>query len=147
MKQTKRLVYVKGLKAALKTINVELRDQYSWIAKTENSFVFTAEINHIDQDRNRYSHNDGTFHKVVAPLSVKDGVAQTTVRHAKELFDAISLSLNSGLKCRLLFVKGTKYSIDQKDGIRAAVDPDNWMVRELSGNVEAGFSFILERVE
>jgi len=147
MKQTKPLVYIKGLKAALKTINIELRDQYSWIAKTENSFVFTAEIDHIDKQKNKYSHKDGTFHKVVEPLSVQNGVAQTTVRHAKELFDAVSLALDSELKCRLLFVKGTKYSTNQKDGVRAAIDSDNWMVRQLSGSVEEEFSFVLERVE
>mgnify|MGYP000426774161 CR=1 FL=1 len=134
------------MKASLKAINANQRDQYSWIAKTEDYFVFTAEIDHIDKKGNKYNHKAGWFHKVIPPLSTKNGDASGTVSHAKELFNAINDTYSSENKCRLLLVKGTKYGTTD-GGIRAAIDPDFWMVRELSGNVGDGFSFVLERTE
>ncbi len=142
---TQPLTYIKGLKDALKTINANQRDQYSWMAKTEHHFVFTAEIDHIDKEGNRYDHKKGRFHKVVPQLSSENGDAPLTISHAKELFDAINDSVSSKNRCRLLLVKGTKYGTT-KGGIRAAIDPDFWMVGELSGSVEDGFSFVLLRV-
>ena len=116
------------------------------MAKTKDTFVFTAEIDHENNARNQYDHMEGIFHKKVLPRSVRNGVSAPTVRHANELFDAVSQAFSTGLRCRLMLVKGTRYAI-AKAQIRAAVDGDYWVVKELSGNVSDGFEFVLIRVE
>ena len=138
--------YIKGLGAALKTINASRGDQYSWIAKTEDSYVFTAEIDHQDKDNNVYSHPDGTFNKNVRPISKELGDAHPTVRHAVELYEAIKESFEKQLKCNLALVKGTLYGTSE-GGIKAAIDGNFWQVKEFSGNVKEGFHFLLIRVE
>ena len=62
------------------------------------------------------------------------------------MFDAVSQAFSTGLKCKLMLVKGTKYGTTQ-GGVKAAGDGDHWLVRELSGNVSDGFEFVLVRVE
>ena len=134
------------MRAALKTIGAKQRDQYSWIAKTDETFVFTAETDHIHKDRNIYNHKQGVFHKKVRALSVSDGEAALTVSHAKELYEAINQAFDTDLKCRLMLLKGTKYGTS-KGGVKAAVDGDYWVVKEVSGTVVDGFEFILVRTE
>lgn len=80
------------------------------------------------------------------PLSVSDGEAALTVSHAKELFDAVNQAFETNLKCRLLLLKGTKYGTST-GGVKGAVDGDHWIVRQVSGTVDEGFEFILERVK
>ena len=53
IKPTKKLTYIKGLRAALKTIDAKHSDLYSWMAKTDQTFVFTPEIDHIEKDMQR----------------------------------------------------------------------------------------------
>lgn len=138
------VVYIKGLKAAYKSINASQRDQYSWIAKTQDHFVFTAEIDHTDKEGNKYNHKKGLFSKTVRPLAVKNGDAAMTVSHAKELYNAISETFTLKNKCRLMLVKGTKNGTT-KGGIVAAPDLDLWIVREFTGSLTNGFSFVLEK--
>ena len=139
-------MYIKGLKAAFATIGAKQRDQYSWIARTKNSFVFTAEVDHINKERNIYDHKQGVFHKKVRALSVSDGEAALTVSHAKELHFAVNQAFETNLRCRLLLVKGTKYGTST-GGVKGAVDGDYWIVKQVSGTVDEGFEFILERVK
>jgi hypothetical protein len=108
--------------------------------------VYTAEIDHIDKENNIYNHNDGAFKKYVPPLSKELGHAALSISHAKELFDAVTESFNTSLKCRFLLVKGTKFGTTQGN-IRAAADGDYWQVTELYGSVSEGFGFTVERVE
>ena len=122
------------------------KDQYSWLGRTADSFVFTAEIDHIAPARNRFNHEEGTFQKHVPPLSAKNGDHPLRVRHAQELLDAINQAHSKGMKCHLLLLKGTKYGMT-KGGIKSAVDPDIWIVDKVSGDVSSGFEFVLVRVE
>ena len=133
------------MRAGYKSIGATQNDQYSWLARTADSFVFTAEIDHIDPARNRFSHEDGTFQKQVLPLSVENGDPEFRVRHAQELLDAITKAKSNQMKCRLLLLRGTRYG-KTKGGIKSAVDPESWKVKRLSGDVETGFQFVLERV-
>ena len=146
IKPTKKINYIKTLGAALKTINAERSDQYSWIAKTEESFVFTAEIDHKDRENNIYKHMEGTFHKKVRPISKELGDKHQTIRHAVELYEAINEAFEKELKCNLVLVKGTMYGTYEGE-IKAAIDGDYWKVKEFSGNVAEGFQFLLVRVE
>jgi len=82
----------------------------------------------------------------VLPLSVKSRDAGLRVRHAQELLDAINLAHSKGMKCKLLLLRGTKYGTT-KGGIKSAVDPGDWVVDKVSGNVSSGFEFILMRAE
>jgi len=134
------------LRAALKAIGATQRDQYSWIAKIGETFVFTAEIDHIQKDRNIYDHKQGTFHKKVRAFSGDAGDAALTVSHAKELYDAVQQAFEINLKCKLLLLTGTKYGTT-KGGVKAAIDGDYWVVKEVSGTVAEGFEFILVRTE
>jgi len=136
--------YISGLKAALKTIGAKQRDQYSWIAKTKEHYVFTAEIDHINKENNRYDHIEGIFHKKVRPLSIELGDASLTVSHGKELFDAVNDAFTNNKMCRLLLVKGTKYGTNS-GGVKAIDDPDLWQFSKFEGSVETGFEFILKR--
>ena len=86
------------------------------------------------------------FALAVPPLSVKNGHHPLRVRHAQELLDAVNQAYSNGTTCRLLLLKGTKYGTT-KGGIRAAVDPGDWVVDKVSGDVSCGFEFTLERVE
>ncbi|GDY26632.1 hypothetical protein AHAT_25220 [Agarivorans sp. Toyoura001] len=138
--------FINGLKNALKVYGAAQRDQYSWISKTENHFIFTAEQDHIDKKRNIYKHKDGVFIKKVRPLSKDLGDAPLTVSHGKELFDAINETFASKKECRLLIVKGTKYGTSS-GGVRAVMDHDLWRVSSFSGTVRQGFEFVLERVK
>ena len=146
MERTKELNWIKGLRAGYNTIGATQKDQYSWLARTGDSFVFTAEIDHVAPTRNRFSHEEGTFRKQVLPLSVKNGDHPLRVRHAQELIDAINQAHSNGLKCNLLLLRGTKYGTT-KGGIKSAVDPGNWIVDKVSGDVSSGFQFVLVRVK
>ena len=46
-------------------LSAKQRDQYSWVAKTQDAYVFSAEIDHINPERNVYDHKAGTFRKLV----------------------------------------------------------------------------------
>lgn len=131
----------------MKTIDAKQSGQYSWIAKTEDDkYVFTAEIDHTDKERNVYRHAEGVFTKSVPPVSVESGDTAQTVKHAKELFEALTEAQKESMKCQLILVKGTKNGTTTT-GIRAAIDGDNWMVQALSGSFEEGYEFTLERTE
>ena len=143
---TKPVIYVKGLRAALKSIGATQSDQYSWIGRTDDSYVFTAEIDHIDKDNNQYNHKKGIFKKWVKPLSSSAGIAHETIRHSQELYDAVKHAHKESIKCRLLLVKGTIYGTT-KGGVKAAVDGDRWIVIEYSGNINEGYGFTLVRTE
>lgn len=138
--------YIVGLKAALRKYRAIQRDQYSWIAKTEKYYIFTAEVDHIEPDRNRYNHKGGIFHKTVPALSTELGDAPLTVSHAKELFDAIKETFNKRSFCQLLLVKGTKYG-KTSGGVKAVMDNDLWEVISFSGEVSNGFEFVIERIK
>ncbi|QDP00146.1 hypothetical protein FE810_15790 [Thalassotalea litorea] len=138
--------FINGLKNALKVYGATQRDQYSWISKTENHFVFTAEQDHKDKERNIYNHKDGVFVKKVRALSKDLGDAPLTVSHGKELFDAVNETFTNNNDCRLLIVKGTKYGTSS-GGVRAVMDNDLWRFTSFSGTVEQGFEFVLERVK
>lgn len=115
------------------------------MAKSEECYVYTAEIDHIDKDNNVYNHGEGVFTKYVPPLTKDNGDAALSISHAQELFDAVTDSFSTNLKCRLLLVKGTKFGTSS-GGIKAAADGDYWQVVKLSGSVSSGFGFTLERV-
>ena len=147
MKPTKPLTFVKGMKAGYESIGAKQNEQYSWLGKTKDTYVFTAEIDHIDhidQEDNIYKHMEGTFKKHIRPLSLGLGESPITIRHADELFQAIESAHKDQLKCHLMLLKGTKYG-QTKSGIKAAVDDNYWVVEELSGNVNSGFYFLLKR--
>jgi len=132
-------------RAALKSIGAVLSDPYSWLAKTDDCYVFTAEIDHQDKARNDYRHLEGIFRKEVLPVSASRGDSLPRIRHAQGLYDAVEDAFSSGLKCLLMLEKGTRYGTTP-GGVRAAVDGDNWIVKDLSGDVSSGFEFVLERV-
>ncbi len=146
IKPTRQLKWIVGLKAAFNCIGAYQRGPYSWIGKTVDLFVFTAEIDHIDKQSNIYDHNAGTFEKWVPPLSVTAGDAALSVSHSKELFDAVSETQISNQKCKLLLVRGTKFG-ETRGSIKAAVDGNNWVVTLLEGSADKGYNFKLERAE
>ncbi|TRX52748.1 hypothetical protein [Thalassomonas sp. M1454] len=147
MKPSKPLgKYIDGLKTALKKYSATQRDQYSWIAKTEEHYLFTAETDHIDRENNNYSHGKGIFTKKVRPLSKELGDASLTVSHGKELYDAAKQTFMNGDYCRLLLVKGTKYGTSS-GGVKAVIDNDLWKFSKFEGSVDRGFDFVLERVD
>ena len=137
MSPTNELNWIKGLRAGYKSVGAEQKEQYSWLARTADSFVFNAEIDHIDPDRNQFDFAEGTFHKQVLPLSVEQGDHGLRVRHAQERLDGISQAKAHGMKCRLLLLRGTKNGTT-KGGIHAAGDPGYWVVDEVSGDVWIG---------
>lgn len=143
---TKQLKWMSGQRAALKSIGAAPSDPYSWLARTDDCYVFTAEIDHKDKARNKYRHMDGIFRKEVLPVSASKGDSRPRIRHAQGLYDAVEDALSHELKCQLMLAKGTKYGTTP-GGVRAAVDGDSWIVKELSGDVSSGFVFVLERVE
>ncbi len=145
IRPSKQLKWISGQRAALKSICAVQSDPYSWLAKTDDSYVFTAEIDHQDRARNKYQHLEGVFRKEVPPVSAATGDSLPRIRHAQELFIAVENMHSNGIPCRLLLEKGTKYGTTP-GGIRAAVDEDSWMVTKLSGDVANGFHFVLERV-
>lgn len=128
----------------MKSIGATQSGQYSWVGKTEDAYVFTAEIDHFDKERNQYDHMDGVFSKSVEPLSENDGASPQTIKHSEELFNAVKHAYEAKLRSQLLLVKGTK-SGTSEGGVKAAVDGDGWVVREMSGSVERGYEFVLER--
>ncbi len=145
MRPTKELGdFIKGLKKALKTYSATQRDQYSWIAKTDDRFIFTVELDHKDKENNRYNHLNGIFEKKVRPLSTENGDAALTVSHGKELFEAAQETYKSKAYCKLLLVRGTKYGTDS-GGVRAVMDHDLWKFTKFNGSLEAGFEFVIER--
>ena len=146
MRPTSELDWMKGLRAGYKSLGATQKDQYSWLGRTSDSFVFTAEIDHVDPSNNEFDYQGGTFHKEVLPLSVAQGDHGLRVRHAQELLDAIKQAALEDISCRLLLLRGTKYGTTT-GGIHAAVDPGLWIVRDHSGSVDTGFKFSLERVE
>ena len=143
---TKQLMWMSGQRAALKSIGAVQSDPYSWLAKTDDCYVFTAEIDHQDKARNEFRHMDGVFRKEVLPVSASKGDSPPRIRHAQGLYDAVEDAFSHELKCQLMLEKGTRYGTTP-GGVRAAVDGDNWIVKELSGAVSSGFVFVLERVE
>ena len=145
MKQPSELNWIKGLRAGYKSLGATQKDQYSWLARTKDSCVFTAEIDHVDPARNSFDAVVGAFHKKVPPLSVEAGDHSLRVRHAQELLDAVREALDEGTENRLLLLRGTRYS-NKKGVIYAAVDPGFWSVRTVSGDVNNGFEFTLVRI-
>ncbi|MET0106188.1 MAG: hypothetical protein ABW072_13750 [Sedimenticola sp.] len=127
-------------------IGASQRDQYSWVARTNDAYVFSAEIDHINPKDNAYNHKMGVFSKRVPPMSKSLGHDPLSISHCKELFDAVSDSFTNNLKCRILLVKGTKFGTT-KGGIKAAADGHFWKVTELTGSCDKGYSFKVERVE
>ena len=114
------------------------------MAKTNEHYVFIAEIDHKEKENNLYDHLEGTFDKNVKPLSIELGDTSLTIGHGKELFDAVQeLFLNKSF-CRLLLVRGTKNAA--KPGvIKATMDHDLWLVSSFEGSIDNGFKFRLER--
>jgi len=137
---------VKGLKAAYASIGASQRGQYSWVAKLDDHYVYTAEIDHLDKKNNAYNHIAGVFKKTVPPMSPASGHQPISIRHSMDLFEAATDSYEKKLKCRVMLVKGTKYG-KTKGGISAAAEEHYWQVTELSGSVDSGYEFTLERVE
>lgn len=146
MKPTKPLKWVKGMRAGYESVDANQSEQYSWFGKTIDTYVFTAEIDHIDEEDNIYSHMEGTFRKHIRPLSVEYNESPITVRHAEQLYQAIEHVFNEKIKCHLMLLKGTKYG-KTKGGVKSAVDGDYWKVTDLSGTVKSGFDFVLKRTE
>ncbi|MFS1526131.1 hypothetical protein ACL7TT_18845 [Microbulbifer sp. 2304DJ12-6] len=138
--------WVKGLKFAYSMLGAKQRDLYSWVAKAEDAYVFSAEIDHINPEDNVYDHNEGTFRKRVPPMSKGLGHAPLSVSHSKELFRAASDAHDKSLMCRMLLLKGTK-SGTTSGGIMAAADEHFWQVTAIEGCVENGYSFQVKRVE
>jgi hypothetical protein len=120
-------------------------EQYSWLGRYGDTYVFTAEIDHVDEEDNIYNHIQGTFKKHIRPLSLELKEDSSTIRHADELFTALSHAKDEKLMCRLMLLKGTKYG-KSSGKLKSAVDGDYWAVRQLSGSVKTGIDFILERV-
>ena len=146
IRPTIKLKWIDGRGAALKSINAQQSDPYSWLSKTDDCYVFTAEIDHEDQPRNKFNRLDGTFDKRIKPVSKAVGESQVRVRHAQQLFDAVTDAYATKMKCQLLIAKGTRYGTTT-GGVRAAIDGDAWIVTEISGDVPSGFHFRLERTE
>lgn len=146
IKPTTKITWIAGLKAAFATLDAKQKGQYSWVAKSDDGYVFTAEIDHQDKENNVYKHGDGVFTKFVPALSKENGDAPLTINHATELFDAATDAFATKMKCRLLLVKGTKSGVEI-GGVKAAADGDHWQITELSGDVASGFGFTLIRVE
>jgi hypothetical protein len=142
---TKQLKWISGQRAALKSIGATHSDPYLWLAKTDDCYVFTAEIDHQDKAKNDYRHMDGIFRKEVLPVSTGRGDSLPRIRHAQGLYDAVEDAYSNGLMCLLMLEKGTRYGTTP-GGVRAAVDGDSWIVKDLSGDVSSGFVFVLERV-
>ena len=128
----------------MKSIEAKQSDSYTWLARTADSYVFTAEIDHRDKERNKFNRLDGIFEKTVPPISKEDADSAPRIRRAHKLFDAVCDAKLTKMKCQLLLVKGTKYG-EKSGGVRAAVDGHNWTVTNLTGTVETGFQFRLER--
>ncbi len=145
IKSIKELEWINGLRAGYESIAAAQKEQYSWLAKTADCFVFTAEIDHIDPALNHFDFIGGKFHKEIRPLSVQRGDHGIRVRHAQELIDAVNQAYSSGMRCKLMLLTGTKYGTT-KGGIKSAVDPGDWIVKTATGDVASGFSFELERV-
>ncbi len=145
IRPTKQLKWISGQRAALKSIGAVQSAPYSWLAKTDDCYVFTVEIDHKDKARNQFDRLEGIFRKEVLPVSEGRGDSPPRIRHAQELLDAVEDAYANGLKCQLLLEKGTKYGTTP-GGVRAAVDGDSWIVMEQSGDVASGFQFVLERV-
>jgi hypothetical protein len=143
---TVQIKWVKGLKAAYSLLGAKQRDQYSWVAKTDDTYVFSAEIDHIKPENNEYNHKSGIFRKHVPPMSKNTEHDPLSISHSKELFDAVTDAYINKLKCKMLLVKGTKFG-KTEGGIKAAADGHLWQVTECEGNVENGYSFKVERVE
>lgn len=144
MKPTKPIKFIKGMKAGYESIGAKQDEQYSWLGRAGETYVFTAEIDHIDEEDNVYSHMEGTFNKHIRPLAVEFNESPITVRHAGQLFHAVEHAHKENLKCHLMLLKGTKYG-KTSGGVKASVDGDYWQVTELSGSVRAGFDFKIER--
>ena len=146
IKPTTQLKYIDSLRAGYKSVGATQVEQYSWLGKTSSSYVFTAEIDHIDEEDNIYNHTKGTFKKHIRPLSLELKEDPATIRHADELFTALLHAHNEKLMCRLMLLKGTKYG-KTSGKLKSAIDGDYWAVKELSGSVATGMDFVLERVE
>lgn len=56
IRPTQSINYIKGLRASFQSISAAQSDQYSWFTRTEETFVFTAEIDLKNKARNRYNH-------------------------------------------------------------------------------------------
>ena len=138
------LKWIKGLRAGYRSIDAVQREQYSWLARTRDEYVFTAEIDHVDPENNRFDYVAGRFNKRVPGLSKENGDHGIRIRHAQELLDAVRDARQTHRPCGLMLLKGTKYGTT-KGGVRAAIEPAFWTVTEVSGDVAAGFAFSLAR--
>jgi hypothetical protein len=146
MKPTQKLAYTSGLHSTLGKIGASMRDPYAWVAWQDDMPVLTIEVDHRDQERNRYSHLAGTFHKIVPALSKEGSHASPTVRHAQELLETVVAAQRDDSLFRVLLIKGTKNGTSN-GAVKAAVDGDLWRVREVSGTVAEGYEFIIYRAE
>lgn len=133
------------MRAGFAELNAKQPELYSWFAVADDSYVFTAEVDHRDPANNRYEHTLGTFCKFVPGFSVAKGDNANTVRHAKELYDAASDALQRALKCRLLLLQRSRFSV-KPGNILSATDGTFWVVTKVSGSVPDGFSLMFERL-
>ncbi len=145
MEPSKQLIWVKGLKTAYQCLGATQRDQYSWVAKTDESYVFSAETDHIDPENNKYSHKIGTFFKRVPAMTKELGHEPLSISHSKELFEAVTDAFSRSIECYVILVKGTKFGTS-KGGVKAGYDSHLWIVEELEGSVEEGYEFNLTRI-
>lgn len=139
------LEWIKGLKAGFALFNAQQKEQYSWLAKTDENYVFTAELDHKETAHNQYDHIEGSFHKLVRGFSVEHGDHRNSIRHAQELYDAVNDAFMNQLQCRLLLVTGTQFG-NTSGGVKAAADRGFWVVTHFAGSVNEGFSFRLNRL-
>ncbi|HIF9355702.1 TPA: hypothetical protein ACX6RJ_003767 [Photobacterium damselae] len=144
MEPSKQLIWVKGLKTAYQRLGATQRDQYSWVAKTDETYVFSAEIDHKDPENNKYNHKAGTFFKRVPAMTKDLDYKSLSISHSKELFEAITDAWSRSIECYVIQVKGTRFGTTKGD-VKAGYDGHLWVVKELSGSVEKGYEFKLCR--
>ncbi|MGD1336132.1 hypothetical protein ACP6H1_27440 [Vibrio harveyi] len=145
--------WVKGIVNALDAENCERREMHSLVAKVNASkldtsvggYVFFVDQDHVDQERNRFDYELGVFEKSVPALSVELGSSMQAIRQAQELYQAVYDALDDNELCRVLITRGTKRGTEKNKGLWCVFDPDYWVVVGLSGSVEEGFGFRLER--
>lgn len=145
MQPAKKVKWIEGLKKAYLSVGATQRDQYSWVAKSKEHYVFSVEIDHINPEDNVYNHTSGVFFKRVPPMTIELGRDPLSVSHSKELFNAAEDAYKNKLNCQILLVKGTKFG-KTKGPVKAAVEGHFWQVTELIGDVPNGYELKIERV-
>ncbi len=142
MELTNELKHIESLQSALMEINATQRDKYSWVAKTKDCFVFTAEVDHFEQENNKYNHTAGEFRKIVPSLSTH---LSSSAFYVRELYDALNLTFCMGLRCKLVLLTGAINGTNC-GGIKAAIDEGDWVVHKLIGSPVEGYEFHLIRI-